>query len=587
MEKNLVRQVELIPVEQARSEYASISILSARNFLMMCSTRRFDSPIATRSLCGTLLSLLLLLPAARGLAHPGHGDEFHGDSQSGQVVGAIQVDAETAQRLGLKVASVSRQRLAVGIKATGQLEPLPNQQVEVTTPVGGTVMQLLVRPGEVVAAGQPVAIMTSPELAELRTTALDRRAEAIAAVQQAEADLRLAQENYRQQQTIAATEVQQARTDVSFAQERYDKDRELLTSGAIPRRTFLESETMLAAARSALTKAESRLQVSEAVAQLKRAQSNLEVAQSRVSLSGETYQTRLRQLGANPNPDGTMTIVAPIAGTVADRETTPGESGQDAGKKIMTIVNSSRVQVSASIHEKDLSQIQPGQQVRVNVNGLPDRTFAGRISVIGAVVEGESRIVPVKAELDNPNGSLKPGMFAELDVLTDRTPNAVLVIPKSALVETNDRNTIVFVQNGTAFQPAEVTLGRESGDLVEVTSGLFDGDRIVIQRARQLYAQSLRGGGTPSEDPTPQSSVPSPQSSSLPWWVLVPVGGAIATGTFFAGMYWAKRRDRHNSVASELELEAVNPVSDSVLSPQNGSTPASLPQRSQETSVPP
>lgn len=554
---------------------------------MTCSIHRLSSSIATRSLCGTLLSFLLLLPAVRGLAHPGHGDEFQGDSQSVEAVGAIQVDAETAKRLGLKVEAVSRQRLAVGIKTTGQLEPLPNQQVEVTTPVGGTVMRLLVRPGEAVTAGQPVAIMTSPELAELRTTALDRRAEAIAAVKQAQADLRLAQENYRQQQTIAATEVQQARTEVSFAQERYDKDRELLSSGAIPRRTVLESETKLAEARAALARAESRLQVSDATAQLKRAQSNVEVAQSRVSLSDETYQTRLRQLGATPNPDGTITITAPIAGTVADRETTTGESGEDAGKKIMTIVNGSSVQVSANIYEKDLSQIQLGQRVSVNVNGLPDRPFAGRISVIGAVVEGDSRTVPVKAELDNPGGILKPGMFAELEVLTDKTPSAVLAIPKSALVETNDRKTIVFVQNGTAFQPVEVTLGRESGDLVEVTRGLFDGDRIVTQRARQLYAQSLRSGSTHSEPSQTQNSELKTQNLPFPWWVLMPVGGAIATGTFFAGMYWAKRSDRRSSVASEFELEAANPVSDSVLLPQNGSTPASLPQRSQETPVPP
>jgi cobalt-zinc-cadmium efflux system membrane fusion protein len=447
--------------------------------------------------------------------------------------------------MGLKVEPVSRQRLAFGMKTTGQLEALPNQQVEVTTPVGGTVIRLLVRPGETVAAGQAVAIMTSPELAELRTTALDRRSEAIAAVKQAQADLQLAQENYRQQQTIAATDVQQARTELSFAQERFNKDRELLNSGAIPRRTFLESETKLAEARAALAKAESRLQVSEAAAQLKRAQSGVEVAQSRIALSGETYQTRLRQLGANPNQDGTITITAPIAGTVADREATTGESGQDAGKKIMTIVNGSSVQVSANVYEKDLKQVQIGQRVRVKVNGLPDRTFEGRISVIGAVVEGQTRVVPVKAELNNPNGVLKPGMFAELEVLTDLTAAAILTIPKSAIVETSDKQQVVFVQNGNAFQPTEVTLGRESGNFVEVKNGLFDGDRVVTQRATQLYAQSLRGGTQPAEDhEAPTQATTMSQNGQLPWWVAVPAGGAIAAGTFFAGIYWAKRGDR-------------------------------------------
>lgn len=454
------------------------------------------------------------------------------------------MDADTTRRLGLKVESVSRRRLPFGIKATGQLESLPNQQVEVTTPAGGTVTQLLVQPGETVQAGQPVAIMTSPELAELRTSALDRKTEAIAAVQQAQADLRLAQDNYRQQQKIAATDVQQARTELSFAEERFEKDKELLERGAIPRRTFLESESKLAEAQNALAKAESRLQVSEASAQLKRAQSNVQVAQSRVSLSDDTYQTRLRQLGTTPNADGTITVTAPIAGIVADREATTGESGEDAGKKIMTIVNDRSVQVSANIYEKDLNQIQIGQRVRVKVNGLPNRTFEGRIRVIGAVVEGESRVVPVKAELDNPDGALKPGMFAELEVLTDQTGAAVVAIPRSALVETNDKKTLVFVQNGTAFQPVEVVLGRESGDLVEVKTGLFEGDRIVTQRAMQLYAQSLRGGATTEADHHHAPDSTSPQQGFLPWWLVFPAGGAIAASTFFAGMYWSNRRIR-------------------------------------------
>jgi cobalt-zinc-cadmium efflux system membrane fusion protein len=518
---------------------------------MLRPSKRFDAPpIAMRRVSSTLLSLLLLSTPVKVFAHGGHGNEFQEGSQATQAAGAIQVDAATAKRMGLKVEPVSRQRLAFGIKATGQIEALPNQQVEVTTPVGGTVLRLLAKPGETVSAGQAVATMTSSELAELRTTALDRRSEAIGSTQQAAADLRLAQQNYAQQQKIAATDIQQARTELSFSQERYDKDKELLARGAIPRRTMLESETKLAEARAALTKAESRLQVSEAAAQLTRAQSGVEVAQSKVALSGQTYQTRLRQLGASPNEDGTITITAPISGVVADREATTGESGQDAGKKIMTIVNGSSVQVSANIYEKDLNQVQTGQRVRVKVNGIADRSFEGRISVIGAVVQGETRVVPVKAELDNPGGVLKPGMFAELEVLTNRTPAAVLAIPKSALVETTDKKQVVFVQNGNAFQPTEITLGREAGDFVEVKDGLFDGDLVVTQRANQLYTQSLRGGTKLEAGEAGEKAAPATtnQSGQLPWWIVVPVGGAIAAGTFWAGTFWASRRTRKGFV---------------------------------------
>lgn len=523
----------------------------------MTRTPRSSSlhPLSIRRASATLLTFALLTTTPTAvLAHGGHGDEFQGGSQATQSAGTIQVDAETAKRLGLKVESVTRQRLAFGIKTTGQIEALPNQQVEVTTPVKGTVIRLLVNPGDRVTTGQAVAIMTSPELAELRTTALDRKAESVGSVQQAQADLRLAQQNLVQQKRIVATDIQQARTELSFAQERYDKDKMLLERGAIPRRQFLESESKLAEAKAALTKAESGLPVSEAQAQLQRAQSALEVARSRVALSDQTYQTRLQQLGATPNADGTITITAPIAGTVADRETTVGESGEDAGKKVMTIVNGSSVQVSGNIYEKDLDRIEVGQSVRVKANGMPDRTFSGRISVVGAVVEGETRVVPVKAELDNSGGLLKPGMFVDLEVLTDLTPAAVMAIPKSALVETNDKKQVVFVQNGNAFQPTEVTLGRESGNFIEVKSGLFDGDMIVTQRATQLYAQSLRGGTKAEAGEEEKETAPATtnQKGQLPWWIVVPIGGAIAAGTFWAGMWWATRRDRRSAINPTL-----------------------------------
>jgi cobalt-zinc-cadmium efflux system membrane fusion protein len=490
-----------------------------------------------------LFATILLTPTpAIVLAHGGHGNEFQEGSHPGDA-SAIQVDRATAKRLGLTVEPVFRQRLAFGIKMTGKIETLPNQTAQVTTPVTGTVVKLLVNPGDRVEVGQPVAVMTTPELAELRATALDRRADAIGSVQQAGADLQLAQRNLEQQRTIVAAEIKQAQTEMKFSQERYDKDRELLNNGVIPRRTFLESETKLAEAKAALANATSALEISQAQAQLQRAQSAMEVARSRVSLSDETYQARLRQLGASPNADGTITLTAPIAGVVADRETTQGESGQDAGKKVMTIINSRSVQVSGNVYEKDLDRIQPGQNVRVKPNAMPNRIFSGRINTIGAVVEGETRVVPVKAELDNPDGALKPEMFVEMEVLTDRSPVPVLTIPKSAIVKTNDKKTIVFVQNGTAFQPSEVSLGRESGEFIEVKNGLFDGDRIVTQRANQLYAQSLRG--SQSLDDHKESSAPaSTPQPAIPWWIVIPVGGAIAAGAFGAGMVWARRGDR-------------------------------------------
>jgi len=490
-----------------------------------------------------MLSVLLLTAPAAVLAHGNHGNEFQGASEP---TAKVEVDAETAKRLGIKVEPVKRHRLDVGIKTTGQIETLPSQKVEVTTPISGAkVVELLVEPGVSVKKGQPVAVLTSPDLVTLRVESQEKLAESRADLQQAQADLRLAQQNYEKYQQIAAAEIAEAQSQVAFSQEKYDKDKVLADNGALPRRNALESQTQLAQAKAELTKASSRRDVIDAENKLKRAQSAVEVANSRIQLSNAAYETRLQQLGNSANAKGLVTVTAPISGKVADREVTLGQSFEDAGGKLMTIVNDSRVFSTANIYEKDLDKVKIGQRVRVKVASLPNRTFTGQIARIGSLVQGETRVVPVQAELDNSSGQLKPGMFAELEVITNRTSTAMLAIPSSAVVEANGKK-LVYVQNGNAFQSADVTLGQTSGDLVEVKSGLFDGDLVVTQRAPQLYAQSLRGGSksdshehghdhSEEEHNSGEATVQNKSGVQLPWWWIIPGSGAIALTGFILG----------------------------------------------------
>lgn len=94
--------------------------------------------------------------------------------------------------------------------------------MELTTPVPGTLVRLLVEPGAFVKAGQPLAILSSLELAELRVDSIQNRAEAEADLQEAQADLRLAQQNYERQRQITVADIEQARSELKVAQEQYD-----------------------------------------------------------------------------------------------------------------------------------------------------------------------------------------------------------------------------------------------------------------------------------------------------------------------------------------------------------------------------
>ncbi|OUL34178.1 efflux transporter periplasmic adaptor subunit [Nostoc sp. T09] len=521
----------------------------------MSNSLRSQSPTAIRSLSGILLSLLILANPAVVLAHGGHGNEFQAGTEATQTATPIQVDAQTAKRLGIKVEPVKRQPLAVGIKTTGQIETLPSQKVEVNTPISqAKVVELLVEPGATVKKGQPVAIVSSPDLVELRVNSQEKLAEGQANLQQALADLKLAQQNRDRYLQITAAEIAQAQTQVAFAQEKYNKDKQLANTGALPQRTALESQTQLAEAKAELTKANSRREVIEAENQLKRAASAVQVAKSRIQLSNTTYQTRLSQLGTRANAQGLVTVVSPISGKVADREVTLGQSFEDTGGKLMTIVNDSRVFATANIYEKDLNQVRSSQRVSVKVAAVPNRTFTGRITRIGSVVEGESRVVPVQAELENSGGLLKPGMFAELEVLTNQTSAAILAIPSVAVVEANGKKQ-VYLQNGKAYQPVEVTLGQTSGDMVEVKTGLFEGDLIVTQRAPQLYAQSLRGSSGAETHSMGVEEKPATFNSSIPLWMGVGGGVALIGVAFMGGVFWASRRSKHQYQLSTAPVE--------------------------------
>lgn len=523
----------------------------------MAKFYRFQPLAAKTCIFGVIPIFALAMTPAAILAHAGHGDEFKGGTEATQTAGSIQVDAETAKRLGIKVESVKRQQLAIGIKTTGQIETLPNKKVEVTAPITGTVVELLAKPGEKVSKGQTVAVLSSSELAQLRVDSVQKRAEAEPDLQKAQADLQLARENLERQQTLVAADLRQAQSQLNFAKERYNRDKELADKGGLPRRQAQEDATKLEEAKAAFAKAQSSLPVLEAQAQLKRALAGVEVAQSRIRLSSAGYEARLQQLSTRANAKGLVTVSAPISGTIADREITPGETvtAEAGSKPLMTILNDSSVFATANIYEKDLNQVKAGQRVLVKSASLPSRTFEGRIATIGSVVEGETRVVQVKAELDNSGGLLKPGMFAQMEVLTDKTPTAMLVIPSSAVVDANGKK-VVYIQNGNAYQSAEVTLGQTSGEMVEVKSGLFEGDAIVTQRSPQLYAQSLRGGSTEGKSQKSEGESQKSDSAiqnSLPWWLVGTAGGvAIALGAF-----WLGRRTKPQLVPAAAGLGSV------------------------------
>lgn len=494
-----------------------------------------------------VLGLGVLSPTA--IAHTGHDHGAEFQPGTSQPASGIQVDQATAERLGLEVEPVQRRSLSIGLQTTGEVVAQPDQAVMVNAPINGTVVELLVQPGDRVQRGQALARVIAPDLIELRVSSQQARVGAEADLRAAQANLTLARRNYARQVAIAATEITAAQQQVTLDQERFEQDQRLARVGAIPQQRLLESASTLAAARSQLTRAESRQAVLEAQAELERSQAALEAAQSYVQLSTTTYQTRLQQLNSPATEQGVVTVVAPITGQVGARPISLGEAVEEAVTPMVSIVNGDRLRVTANVYEKDLEQVARGQAVRATVDSLPSQILTGRIVTVGAAVDGATRVIPVTAELDDA-ASLKPGMFAELEILTDRTSDPVLTIPASALVDAEGR-TLVFVQNGNAFEPVEVTVGRRAGNQAEIQNGLFEGDQVVVQGALQLYAQSLRSDGKAAAGET---TAMAPSSFSVASW-----GWGLGAGAIVAAAFYLGRRSRP-ATAAALNSHSPNPI---------------------------
>ena len=140
------------------------------------------------------------------------------------------------------------------------------------------------------------------------------------------------------------------------------------------------------------------------------------------------------------------------------------------------ILPGARVWVYAQVFEEDVPLLGPGMALDVDVPSEPGRTLPSTVFSIDPTVSPESRTVRVRALVSTPDASLRPGTFVTATFkipLGDR-----LAIPRTAVLDTG-LHRLVFVTDGTRFEPRDVTLGPTAGDVVEVTSGLTAGERVV------------------------------------------------------------------------------------------------------------
>jgi membrane fusion protein, copper/silver efflux system len=140
-------------------------------------------------------------------------------------------------------------------------------------------------------------------------------------------------------------------------------------------------------------------------------------------------------------------------------------------------VDLSMVWVQADVYEANLPFIQVGQPATVTLDYKPGKTWRGRVVFIDPTVDPATRTVKARLELANPEGELKPEMYAHVVIGGSRA--AGIAIPESAVIATGERN-IVFVSKGDGmFEPREVVLGARVRNFYEIKQGISEGEKVV------------------------------------------------------------------------------------------------------------
>ena len=152
--------------------------------------------------------------------------------------------------------------------------------------------------------------------------------------------------------------------------------------------------------------------------------------------------------------------------------------------KVATIVRINPLRIRIDIPEQAIPEVKVGQSVSVTTSAWPDKNFSGRIARISPNVTPSSRTLSVEAEIDNSSGALKPGQFASVRILQSRSQPAVLVPARA--VQTDAGVSRVFVIKDGRAEQRLVQLGQTESDLMEIKSGVAEGEQVATSNLDQL-----------------------------------------------------------------------------------------------------
>jgi RND family efflux transporter MFP subunit len=216
--------------------------------------------------------------------------------------------------------------------------------------------------------------------------------------------------------------------------------------------------------------------------------------ESSVKLAGMQKRLKARGVHSEEAPTMQMPLVAPITGQIVEHESIEGEH-VEALEEIYEIVNLERVWIVARISEFDLNELPGTPNASLELPSFAGRSFdvlalGGRLVNIGTRVDEQTRTVPIRFEIPNPEGLFRAGMFTNVYLETKRSVDC-LAVPEKAIVLDNGRPLVYVMLEGETFQRREVELGVRDQGWVEVKAGLLAGERVATRSAYAIKLASL------------------------------------------------------------------------------------------------
>lgn len=360
--------------------------------------------------------------------------------------GSSPETARTAEQMsGVRVITANAQSIPDEIEAPGSVKSATTAELAARTM--GNVEAVLVREGDAVRRGQLLVQMDDRELAARRSAAQSALGEAAAAREE------------------AARAVQSAQAQADVAKKTYDRFLYLREQKSVSPQEFDEVEARYRAASAGLEQVQARQQ--QAGAMQERVQSEARAASTVAGYSR---------------------ITSPFDGVVVRRTVEQGMMAMP-GMTLLVVEEVSRYRMEVTVDATSSAALRRGSKARVELDGLPGRTFEGTVSELEAGADSGSHTVAVKVDLPR-DPVIRSGLFGR--AWFARGERQALMVPRAHVVERGQLAGVYVVDEQGIAQWRIVTLGRTRGEAAEILSGLHDGDRIVAEPgARELSGKKV------------------------------------------------------------------------------------------------